>query len=223
MSVKRIVARICVVFGFVTVAAATVNAQATAGPGGPQRASPSPTLIYFVLHAHVDPTQPTFPLSAEGRLRAEAFARTVTSVSFTHIFSSHTTRARQMVEPVAQAQKLVVRQVPALGEMIDGAVVSDATRSQVATVPLVETLRRLPAGSTALVGLNSDNIYAVMNGLGVPAATPGQPCTAGSACVPCLSNACITPTFDQFWILVLGPEAKVPRLIELRYGAPFAK
>jgi hypothetical protein len=139
-------------------------------------------------------------------------------VSFTHIFSSHTTRARQMVDPVAQAQKLVVRQLPAPGDTVDGAVVSDATRTQVATAPLVETLRKLPAGSTALAGLNSDNVYAVMNGLGVPAATPGQPCTAGSTCVPCLTNACITPTFDQLWILVLTADAKVPRLIELRYG-----
>ena len=222
MSLARIVSRMCVALGLAVGAASALTAQAT-GSGVVPRVRSSPTLLYFVLHAHVDPTSPAFPLSAEGRLRADAFARAVSAVSFTHVFSSHTTRARQMVEPVAQAQKLVVRQVPALGEMIDGAAVSDATRSQVATAPLVETLRRLPAGSTALVGLNSDNIYAVLNGLGVPAATPAQPCTAGSTCVPCLSNACITPSFDQLWILVLAPEAKVPRLIELRYGAPFAK
>lgn len=37
------------------------------------------TVIYFVRHAEVDPTQPTFPLSAAGRLKAGALARTVSA------------------------------------------------------------------------------------------------------------------------------------------------
>lgn len=59
------------------------------------------TAIYFVRHSDIDPTQPTFPLSEKGKLRAAELARTVNGVHFTHVFSSHTTRARQMVEAVA--------------------------------------------------------------------------------------------------------------------------
>jgi len=176
------------------------------------------TVIYFVRHAEVDPTQPAFPLSAAGRLKAGALARTVSAVRFTHIFSSHTTRALQMVEPVALARNLPVRQLPRPGVQPDGTVVSDDTSSKVATAPLVQALRVLPNGSRALVGVNSDNVYAILNGLGVPVATPEQPCSPGGNCVPCLTNACASPQFDQFWLLILTHDATPPALIELRYG-----
>jgi hypothetical protein len=68
------------------------------------------------------------------------------------------------------------------------------------------------------VGVNSDNVYAILNGLGVPAATPEQPCRPGADCVPCLTNACASPRYDQYWILVLGRDGATPTLIELRYG-----
>src|SRR5688500_17466438 len=80
-----------------------------------------PTIIYFVRHGQVDPTQPTFPLSAEGRARAVVFAQTVRDVSFTHIFSSHTTRARQTVEPVAESTKLPIVQLPRPGTLVENA------------------------------------------------------------------------------------------------------
>jgi hypothetical protein len=216
-------ARICVAFVVCVLHASAVHAQATSRSGRPAAEATRPTVVYFVLHAQVDPAQPTFPLNPDGRLRADAFARTVRSVAFTHVFSSHTTRARQMVDPVAQDHQLVVRQLPEPGTSIDGSVVSDRTASRVAIVPVVDALRELPRGSSALVGLNSDNIHAVLNGLGVPAATPDRPCTTGSTCVPCLTNACITPTYDQLWILILDPHRPLPTLIELRYGAPFPK
>jgi hypothetical protein len=176
------------------------------------------TVLYFVRHAEVDPAQPTFPLSAAGRRRAGAFAQAVSAVRFTHILSSHTTRAKQMVEPVALAQSLPVLQVPRPGIQADSAVVSDRTPSKAAVAPLVEALRALPPGSRALVGVNSDNVYAILNGLGVPAATPEQPCGPGATCVPCLTNACASPRYDQLWILVRRRGASLPILIELRYG-----
>jgi hypothetical protein len=176
------------------------------------------TVIYFVRHAEVDPTQPTFPLSAAGRLKADAFARAVSAVRFTHVFSSHTIRALQMVEPVARSRNLAVLQRPRPGVQPDGSVVSDQTSSRAAIAPLVQALRALPSGSRALVGLNSDNIYAILNGLGVPAATPDQPCATGMTCVPCLTNDCASPRYDQLWLLILKHGDERPTLIELRYG-----
>ena len=177
------------------------------------------TVIYFVRHGQVDPTQPTFPLSAEGRLRATEFSQAVRGVSFTHIFSSHTTRARQTVEPVAAALNLPIRQLPQPGTVVEDAIVSDSTSSRVAIPLLVNALRNLPSGSSALVGVNSDNIYAILNGLGVPVGTENQPCVVGSTCVPCLSNTCFPGGDDQLWILVLNGTANTPKLVELRYGA----
>jgi hypothetical protein len=177
------------------------------------------TVIYFVRHAEVDPTQATFPLSAAGRRKADDLARAVSEVRFTHVFSSHTTRARQMVEPAAHARGLPVQQLPQPGIQPDSTLVSDRTSSRVAIGPLIRALRELPAGSRALVGLNSDNVYAILHGLGVPEATPGQPCLSGRTCVPCLTNACASPRYDQRWLLILGRSPLGPTLLELRYGA----
>lgn len=201
--------RISLVLGTMVVAP-PVLAQ-TAASGSPI------TAIYFVRHAAIDPTDSTFPLNALGRAQANVFARTVRDVRFTHVFSSHTTRARQMVERVALERNLPVTQLPVPGSRLDTLTVSDRTSSRVAIAPLVAALRGLPAGSSALVGVNSDNIYALLNGLGVPVATATRPCPPGSTCVPCLSNACFPGGEDQLWVLVIHPGA-TPHLIELRYG-----
>ena len=176
------------------------------------------TLIYFVRHAEVEPVYPT-PLSAAGKVRARAFARTVSGVRFTHVFSTHTLRAYEMVEPVAQDQNLPVRQLPQPGTRVGTVVVADSTPARMAVAPLLRALRALPPGSTALVGVNSDNIYALLNGLGVPLATGGDACAKGSTCVPCLTNACFPGGYDQLWMLVVVPRSKTPKLMELRYGS----
>jgi hypothetical protein len=181
--------------------------------------SPQATVIYFVRHGEVDPALPTFPLSEAGKRRAGVLAQTVASVDFTHVFSSHTTRARQMVERVAQERQLPVRQLPVPGTRLDGIVVTDSVPSRSAIRPLVEALQALPAGSRVLVGVNSDNIYALLHGLGVPAASPAAPCAKGATCVPCLTNACFPGGEDQLWILVVAAGSTLPALIELRYGA----
>jgi hypothetical protein len=177
------------------------------------------TVIYFVRHAEVDPSQATFPLNAAGRRKAHDLARAVSEVRFTHVFSSHTTRARQMVEPAAHARQLPVQQLPPPGIQADSTVVSDRTSSRTAIAPLIRALRELPAGSRALVGVNSDNVYAILHGLGVPEGTPAQPCLSGRTCVPCLTNACASPRYDQLWLLILGQAPLGPTLLELRYGA----
>ena len=186
-------------------------------PPRPQLQSEGATTIYFVRHGEVDPAQPTFPLNQAGKLRAQSFRRTVGDIGFTHIFSSHTTRARQMVEPVAQASRLPVEQLPRPGTTVAGAIVADSTPARVAVAPLVQALRALPRGSTALVGVNSDNIYALLNGMGVPVATVERPCLKGNTCVPCLTRDCFPGGEDQLWILVVGSGTSSPTLIQLRY------
>jgi len=191
---------------------------AVGSPQAPQQ-GPEPTVIYFVRHGEVDPSSPTFPLSDAGKRRASAFARTVSNVDFTLILSSHTTRARQMVEPVAHERQLPVRQLPLPGARLEGVVVTDSTPSRVAVQPLVDALRAVPQGSRVLVGVNSDNIYALLHGLGVRSATAEHPCNKGATCVPCLTNACFPGGEDQLWILVVVAGSTRPTLIELRYGA----
>jgi hypothetical protein len=215
MTLTQVLAILPIVLG----SALVVNAaQAQSSPAADETSA-----IYFVRHAEVDATQPTSPLSAAGLLKAEALARALSEVGLTHIFSSHTTRARQMVEPVARARSQTVQQLPRPGVQADGTTVSDRTPSRVAITSLVQALRALPAGSRALVGVNSDNVYAVLHGLGVPAGTPDQPCVSGRTCVPCLTNACASPRYDQLWLLIVRHDGTQPTLIELRYGDTSAR
>ena len=203
-SVAAVLTLCCV--GAVTVAQQTQHAR---------------TLIYFVRHAEAnerDATDPTHPLTEQGKARAKIFAATVHDVRFTHMFATHTTRARQMLEPAALDHGMAVRQLPAPGATLDGSIVSDATPSRAAVGPLVEALRQLPAGSSALVGVNADNFYAILNGLGVAVAASGSRCELGSSCVPCLTNSCFpVQEFDHFWILIRD-DSNPPQLISLRYG-----
>jgi hypothetical protein len=181
------------------------------------------TIVYFIRHPESnegDATDPTHPLTAKGMERAKVFASTIREVSLTHVFSTHTTRARQTVAPAAAEHGLEVTQLPKPGSVLDGGIVSDATPSRLAVEPLVQALKRLPAGSRALVGVNADNIFAVMSGLGVPVARAGASCSPGSTCVPCVSNACYpVREYDRFWILITA-DADPVQLIALRYGTP---
>ncbi len=177
--------------------------------------------IIIVRHPEADNKQPTIPLSARGQARAELLIHTLGGVKFTHAFSSHTTRSRQAVERVAAINKLSVVQLPASGSMFDGKPVDDQTTRRAPIEPVSEALLKLPAGSVALVGLNSENIYAILNKLGVPVAASGQSCSPGSMCVPCVSNECYpVKDFDHLWHVVRQPNRPEPlAYLELRYGA----
>jgi hypothetical protein len=181
------------------------------------------TIIYFIRHPEsdeADASNPTHPLTPKGMERAQVFASTVREVALTHVFSTHTTRARQTVAPAASEHGLEVTQVPKPGSLLNGAIVSDATPSRLAVEPLVQTLRSVPAGSSVLVGVNADNIFAVMSGLGVRAASADSPCSLGSICVPCVTNACYpVREYNRFWILITA-DTKPLQLISLRYGTP---
>jgi hypothetical protein len=183
-------------------------------------AQTQPVSIFIVRHAESDNSQPTIPLSAAGRQRAELLAPTFRGVKFTHLFSTHTTRALQMVEAIASAQGLPIVQLPAPGSILDGKPVTDQTSRRAPIEPIATALLKLPPGSVALAALNSENIFAILNRLGVPVAAPGQSCALGSMCVPCLTNECFPPEFDRIWHLVLEPGRAAPvAFVELRYGA----
>jgi Histidine phosphatase superfamily (branch 1) len=178
------------------------------------------TIIYFVRHGENDPSTSNQELTQQGKARAGVFTATVRDIPFSHVFSSHTTRSRQTVEAVAKQRALSVVQLPKPGSVVEGATINDRTPAKVAIKPLVETLRLLPPGSTVLVGVNSDNVYAILNGLGVRVATSDQPCSLGSTCVPCLDNTCFPrDEFDNLWILIVD-FGQAPHLVHLRYATP---
>lgn len=124
-----------------------------------------------------------------------------------------------MLEGVASAQGLPVVQLPVPGSILDGQAVTDQTSRRAPIGPISQELLKLPPGSVPLVALNSENIFAILNLLEVPAAAAGQACAPGSMCVRCLDNTCFPPVFDRLWLLVLQPgRAKPIAYLELRYG-----
>lgn len=175
-----------------------------------------PVTVVIVRHP-----ESALELTAVGRQRAELLVQTLRDTRFTHVFASHTTRARQTVEPVARVQNIQVVQLPAPGSMLAGQTVTDATSRQAAIAPIADAVLQLPAGSVVLIGANSDNVYGILNRLGVPVAASGQECSAGSMCVPCLTNACFPGSdFDRLWHLVIeAGQARPIVLIQTRYGA----
>lgn len=184
------------------------------------RAQPQPISILIVRHAEADGSQPTIPLTAAGRQRADVLAQTLRGVKFTHLFATHTTRTRQMVEAIAAAQGVPIVQLPVPGSMLDGQPVTDQTSRRAPIAPISTALLQLPPGSVALVALNSENIFAILHRLGVPLAPDGQSCALGSLCVPCTDNSCYARSkFDHLWHLVRDTGRAEPlALVELRYG-----
>jgi len=127
-------------------------------------------------------------LNERGLERAADIATTLERVDLTHVFSSHTLRSRQAVEQAAQSHELAVVKRPRLGSMYDGQVIQNLTPAILAVQLLSEALKDLAIGSTALVGVNSDNVFAIMHNLGVQLGDSINPCELGSNCVPCLKN-----------------------------------
>jgi hypothetical protein len=180
-------------------------------------AQTQPVTVVIVRHPESSPLPPTFPLTPVGHQRAELLVQTFRDITFTHVFASHTTRARQTAEPVAAIQKLPIEQLPAPGSLLAGQSVTDSTARQAAIAPIADAVIRLPAGSVVLIAANSDNIYGILHRLGVPV---DQNCAVGTMCVPCLTNACFPGAdFDRLWYLVIEPGRAVPVvMIETRYG-----
>lgn len=176
--------------------------------------------IFVVRHAESDSSQPTVPLTAAGRERAEQLTRTVQGIRFTHLFASHTQRSREMLDAIAASRGLKVVQLPEPGSTFDGKPVTDQTTRRAPIEPISKALLELPAGSVALVALNSENIFAILNRLGLSVAEAGKACELGSRCVPCTDNSCYPRNdYDHLWHLVLAPGRAEPiAFAELRYA-----
>jgi len=196
LNVKR-VALVCAI-------ALTALAQGVAGQIPTGSDASNTITIFFVRHGEADPSDDRIPLDSRGFERAFRLVRVLERVQLTHAFSSHTLRSRQAVRPAAESQGLVVIPLPPLGSELGGYLINDVSPSNLAIVPLTDALRTLPPGSTALVGVNSDNLFGILNGLGVPLGTDNEPCELGRVCVPCLDNSCFPPEFDNLWLLVLS-------------------
>ena len=173
--------------------------------------------IIIVRHAETNTTAPNLPLTPAGEQRAKLLTQTVRGVKFTHAFATHTTRARQMLDEIAAQHRLKVVQLPAPGSTYEGEVVTDKTTRRAPIEPVADALRKLPPGSVAIAALNSENIYAILNRLGVPVVAG---CTPGAMCVPCADNTCYPrDAYDHLWHVVLQPgQARPASLVELRYG-----
>lgn len=114
---------------------------------------------------------------------------------------------------------LPVVQLPQPGSTWQGHCVTDELSRQEAIEPIANALLALAPGGTAVAALNSDNIFGVLNRLGVPTPAAGGTCAAGQMCVPCLNNTCFPNAFDRLWYIALRPGAKEPAVfLELRYG-----
>lgn len=132
-------------------------------PRDQAHAQAQPVSIFVVRHSETDSSQPALPLTAAGRQRAELLVQTLRGVRFTHIFASHTTRSRQMVEAIASAQGLAVIQLPVPGSTLDTKPVTEQTSRRAPIEPISTALLNLPPGSVALAALNSENIFAILN------------------------------------------------------------
>lgn len=173
--------------------------------------------IFFVQHAEMNMNMTTIPLTPEGEIRASRLVRTFSQVPLTNIYASHTLRTRQTVFPVAEAKSMEVNEFPQLGSSIDGQVIWDAAPSTLAIRPLFDAVDKLPKGSKALVAVNSSNLFAIINLLGVRQGNDIEPCELGGTCVPCLDNTCFPDGFDGLWILTLDKETNRQQLVWLKY------
>lgn len=180
--------------------------------------------IYLVRHPETDQTpsdSKAIHLTDIGRQRAALLVPTFAAVQVTHLFASHTIRARETLEHIARDRSLPIVQLPAPCSIWKGQIVTDELSRREAIDPIAEALLALPAGATAVVALNSENIFAVINRLGVPVADAGTTCAVGQRCVPCLNNLCFPrDAFDRVWYIARRPGERSPLVFtELRYGA----
>jgi hypothetical protein len=173
--------------------------------------------ILIVRHAETNQTLKHLPLSAAGEQRAKVLTQTMRGVRFTHAFATHTVRAKQMLDEIAAKQGLRVVQMPEPGSSFDGQPVTDQTTRRAPIEPMSKALLSLPAGSVAIAALNSENIYAILNRLGVPEV---KGCAPGAGCVPCTDNTCYPrDEFNHLWHVVIEPGKPKPlSFVELRYG-----
>ncbi len=179
------------------------------------------TRIYLLRHADFDTNDPEKMLSQDGRERAAALTVRLKDVKVDYVFSSHTLRTRDTVAPLAEAHGLEVEQFPSLGSTVEGKVIDNRTSGGIAAKPLLQAIRQVADGSTAVVAGNSGNLYAIMAGLGVRVSTTESPCAKTDAsCLPCADKSCFPEDeFNNLWLVVWTAESKGHATVSVsKYG-----
>lgn len=178
------------------MAAGLVCGLLLTGGAGVGYAAPDrgPVVVYIVEHGEPVFSDPTMPLSANGIHHGRAVAAVLRDIAFTNVYSSSALRSKQTVSYTANPLGLPVVQLP------NG---DPSTPAESAAEPIVHAVTTLPAGSIALVGGNAENIYRIINKLGIPVA---DGCGPNQQCVPCLDKTCFTPNdLNSIWRLTLYP------------------
>ena len=117
-----------------------------AAASGPQQ----PVIVFLLRHAEKAPAPPKDPaLTDAGSARAAALADLLGGAGITHLFASEFVRTQQTLAPLSARVGIEVAAI--------GAAKPD---------DLVAQLRRLPAGSVAVVAGHSNTIPALVRALG---------------------------------------------------------
>jgi phosphohistidine phosphatase SixA len=182
--------------------AAAPPAAAAAGsdPEAPETASRGvkSSVVIIIRHAEKSTDDPRNPsLAKEGMERAEALATLLAGAGVTDLFASEFRRTSQTLAPLAARLGLEVREVPA-GD----------PGAQVAA------LRRLPAGSVAVVSGHSDTVPDLVRLLGGEVSG-----LVDSGHGPMIDDA----SHDRMFVVILpsagdGAQPGPAQVLELRYG-----
>jgi broad specificity phosphatase PhoE len=143
----------------------------------------APRTIVLVRHGERITPDGDVALSAKGRERAKALSYMVANLDLHAIYTSQMIRTIETAAPVAEATRLKSEVIPVAK-----------------TDALVEKLKQLPPGRSALVVSHSGTIPTIVEKLG-----------AGK--VPPVSE----DEFDRFLIVTI-PATGTPSVITLRYG-----
>ena len=181
-----------------TLLSVVLASLALAAFGPRDEGGAAPVTVFLVRHAETSASTKTHrdpDLSQTGTERAEALARVVEAVPFTHLFASEFQRTQNTLAGVAKRTALEVDVVPAKD--------LDAQ---------LQALRTLPAGSVALVAGHSNTIPQLCEALGGELAGLEQREPYG-----------LLLPHDQYDRLVLltltGDERRASQTLDLRYGA----
>ena len=177
------------------------------------------TTFYFVRHAEIDKKNADKPLNNKGKLRAKALVEYLKQIQVTHIYASHTDRARDTVTPLSNSLGLSIVQSPKPGSTINGEIINNRTKGKHAIKPLIATLSSVSKGSSVVVSANSGNLFGIMAGIGVPVVGEDAVCSSEPArCLPCKSKKCFPKKeFNNVWIVKIDSNGKA-NLAHSTYG-----
>ncbi len=183
------------------------------------QAAPPPTTVYVVRHAEKAKGDNP-PLTEAGQARAAALAAALRDVELDAVFTTNLCRTAQTVDATAQAAGLSLQTIHVADTTL--ATCTPKLTAEVSRMPpaadaeqaLAAALRRLPAGSQALVAGHSNTIPRLLEALGAERLCPeAYPLDEQGRCwLP-------HPVFDNLFVVSLPKRGPV-RAQHLHYGLP---